>query len=220
MERLEITDRSAWFPFALLTVAHFYCTLRLIRALRRAHAILDDNSKHIIFETVSATGGIFVRGIFPRLPNQQSGTASIDPSDLSGAAATIDLPILLLAIVPFSINFLTLIYIAVALLVANSNWIIGSHWAIALSDFGVGSNRYFSSRSNDWTRVYRAGSYFSSGISKPATFRGSSIGSWLLFITFSAFTLPARWLFMLLMLILQIYNARMDRRHRLNDPQK
>ncbi|TIQ09296.1 MAG: hypothetical protein E5X57_19485 [Mesorhizobium sp.] len=184
---IEITERSAWLPFAVLTGAHLYCTILLIQSLRRAQLVLDDVSKKLIFDTITATGGVFVRGMIPRLRSKDSNYADMNPSDPSGMAAVIALPIIVIAVVPFQIDKMMPFYLFLGFLLGNINWVIGSHWVIALSDFGIGSNRYFSEAPGGWTRILRAG-----GVSRPLPprFKRTPLFQWLLYIIFGTFTLP------------------------------
>jgi len=134
---VEFSLSSAWMVFALFTLAHFYTALLLLRSTHRLWRDGTPESKARTFDKVSATGGLFVRGMLPSVDLRKivwvQGINPHDPSTWLTRAASI---LLLLAIVPFakvaSLSFL--LYAFVAVLIMSVNWLIGSLWLVSIAE--------------------------------------------------------------------------------------
>jgi hypothetical protein len=89
--------------FGLFTLAHFYTALLLLRSTHRLWRDESEESQARTFDKVSATGGLFVRGMLPSVDLRKivwlQGINPHDPSTWLTRATSI---LLLLAIIPFS----------------------------------------------------------------------------------------------------------------------
>ncbi len=128
----------AWIVFSILTVAHLYSALLVIRSLRRLWPLADALSRRRLFDKITSTGGAFVRGLVARTQCIDDWTLYVrykmDYRDPSAWLALGSLPLLVAAITPFSISRAFIWWLILGIILAELNWIIGSHWVIALSD--------------------------------------------------------------------------------------
>ena len=122
----DVNLADAWVIFLILTAAHWYCAVMFARSVAQAADDLLSVDKKEVFLRVTATGGLFVRGMIPRrAEHSDSLDLRIHPSDLSGWAALIAMPLLVAAITPFEINDLSLVLFLAGLFLAHANWLIG-----------------------------------------------------------------------------------------------
>jgi len=141
LKGITINTSQAWIPALIFTVAHLYSTILLVGSLRSVWNHSSAEERRRLARETTATGGLFMRGLIARTKVlSKSGGPFIryrmDIRDPSAWASQLALPILVLAVVPFSLTPWLLIFIPVAVLFAEANWTIGSHWAVALSELG------------------------------------------------------------------------------------
>jgi hypothetical protein len=123
--------------FSLLSVAHFFTAYRIVLS---THALWKANSPghgRTAFREVTATGGIFVRELVPRVERRKNlWMYKVKLSDPSAWAAYGGALLLPFAIVPFDLSNLFRFYafFAGALFITLLNWLIGSIWVVSLSE--------------------------------------------------------------------------------------
>jgi hypothetical protein len=152
-EHITIGTSQAWIAAVIFTVAHLYSTILLVRSLRVVWSDATAEQRRRLAKEIVATGGLFVRGLVSRT---KVLTASGGPfiryrmeiDDPTAWVSQLALPVLVLAVVPFSWSLSLLLMIPVAVVIAEANWTIGSHWAIALSDLAShkSGSTYFAGR--------------------------------------------------------------------------
>jgi hypothetical protein len=159
-QHVKFNVSTAWFVFLLLTIAHLYASLLLIKSLRRFWDCSDAHSRRALFAKITATGGIFVRGLVAR--TEYDGTLFVryrmSPSDPSAWAALMGSAFLVASIIPFSLSKSMWWMLLVAFAITQVNWSIGSHWVIALSDLTNNSSVYFPQVEGRGIRVLSIGS--------------------------------------------------------------
>lgn len=144
-ETIEFKMEFAWIVFIILTIAHAYVTVLILQTVKELWSNSSYNDRLLVFNIVKASGGLFIRGLVPRINRSNFVKINIfemsifDPTVWSSSFAVIGL---IVAIIPFKIIDLQyfIILIIVALLIAGLNWIIGSQWAIALSELVIDKN--------------------------------------------------------------------------------
>jgi hypothetical protein len=138
LKNLPITNGWLFFViFLLLTFAHYWTGILLLS--HSLHKLWQANSSELseyAFNEVTTTGGIFVRGLIPRIENV-GVIYLIDMRDPSAWAAHAAALALIFAIVPwyFAPPFFILLVLAIVLMFVN--WMIGSNWIILLSELKV-----------------------------------------------------------------------------------
>jgi len=147
---VELNTSQAWVVFSILTLAHFYAAVLLLKSIRRVWQLSDRLSRSRLFGKITSTGGIFVRGLVARTECRQTWFLSVsyemDHHDPSAWFAQFSVPLLITAITPFAIRRTSLRFFLLGVVLGEINWIIGSHWIIALSDLSTESH------SNDWSK--------------------------------------------------------------------
>lgn len=140
LEIVEIPLKYSWLLFSIFTLAHAYTTFLFIKAVRKYWNLEGSMECSNLFEELTGTGGIFMRGLVPRLL-EGGRIARMSNTDISSWMSHIGGILLFFAIVPYElkISLLTL----TGLLITYINWIIGSQWAIALSELAIAKERAF-----------------------------------------------------------------------------
>lgn len=140
---LHLKTSDSWIVFLLLTIAHAYITILLLRSINLIWKKAPAEVRVEVFNTITSTGGIFVRGLTPRIKNDSYSILGkkitmtrVDLFDPSVWASLLGIFVLIVAVVPFSMSdHRSLIsHLVIALLLSGINWILGSQWAIALSE--------------------------------------------------------------------------------------
>jgi hypothetical protein len=143
----KLSTDSAWVVFVLFSVAHLYTAWLFIRSLNVLWAEDTLETSKQVFDEVTSTGGIFVRGLLPRTYYAKNRLGmyiyemkSDDPSTwvTYGAAA-----VLIGAITPFDISNLNtfLILLTASFFIAYFNWMVGANWIVALSELTIDHNK-------------------------------------------------------------------------------
>jgi hypothetical protein len=146
---VELDLNQAWVVFTILTIAHLYTTVLLVRSLKDYWAVVDVERRRRLYRTITSTGNLFVRGIVARTKYKRSYALFVrfemDPMDPTSWLAVIGISLLVIAAVPFEWRWSTLGYIAGAMLLGQVNWGIGSNWVVALCDLSnrSGKSAYF-----------------------------------------------------------------------------
>lgn len=161
---VTLSTDQAWIVLLLLSVGHIYAGVLLIRSLRAYWPKSTTDQRHMLFAKISATGGILVRGMVARTEFDEESFVRIEyrmhPSDPTAWAALVGLSLMLGAIVPFRIDREALVLAYASLFIAQANWIMGSHWLLALSDLKTEgrTSAYFERTSGAGIRVLMMGS--------------------------------------------------------------
>lgn len=132
---LEVPTKWAWAVFVVFTSVHFFTTWRFQQSARRfmQHSSVSDRQN--AFDKISSSGGPWVRNLLPRRKRGHFYRMKWrDPSTIFSYAAA---AIMLLAIIQFDFNHPWRVtkYSVVALIIVIVNWLIGSRWAVTLSEF-------------------------------------------------------------------------------------
>lgn len=126
--------RHGWLMFLLLTLAHLYTAALLVRGVRQFWSTASVAEGEAVFKQVTQAGGLFMRGMKPRVFGEKGDAVVVTPSDPAywvGAAFCVLLFVAVLLPAPSLQTFV------LAALIARINWIIGSQWAIALSELTI-----------------------------------------------------------------------------------
>jgi hypothetical protein len=133
---VPIQVEKAWVAILLLTAAHFYYGEALINELARFRRSQTPQACRSLFDDITGGGSYALQGFKARVrvPNSRIWImSSDDPTTWRYYAAAIGLLIVCLptSLAPLSSFFLHLL---LSLLVPVGNWMVGSRWAIALSE--------------------------------------------------------------------------------------
>lgn len=133
---VEVVTTEGWrvIFFALLTVAHWYTTWRLLQSVKRFLEMSGSEERERAFLRVTSSGGLFTRGMLPRTMGKWN-INWIKGLDLTRFPSYLAALGIVAAIVPFHPHGCTTLitYWSVALLIMIINWLIGSKWAVTLS---------------------------------------------------------------------------------------
>ncbi len=136
---ITFKPENFWVIAVLFTTAHAYVTLLLIRSL---YELWKDGSlarNKAVYENITETGGIFIRGLSPRVTFityfgffRVYIMDSFDPSTWVSHGAIL---LLMAAIIPWDLSHLSqnIFYWCMAIVIAVLNWLIGGTWSVALS---------------------------------------------------------------------------------------
>jgi hypothetical protein len=152
-QTLKISTDYAWIIAVVFTIAHFYTAWLLRRAIVRLLSTEPEDKCLEVFSEVTLEGGIFVRGIIPRIEitNRILGIPiyKMRIDDPSTWAAHVLAIVVIAGITPFDTSndryFAGMLLLAVA--ITASNWLIGSVWIVMLSALGVKHEEVASLRS-------------------------------------------------------------------------
>src|SRR5262249_54412788 len=118
-QNVKVGIFKAWFVVILLTIAHLYVSIMLLKSLKRYWHYSDAQSRQALFDKLGASGGLFVRGLIARTTFKphyartrergkyvfmHSVRYEMDPHDPSAWIALIAYFLLIAALVPFSFN--------------------------------------------------------------------------------------------------------------------
>jgi len=135
---IEFNTHKAWLILSLFTLAHLYTTWLLIRAIIRFWTVSSEAECQATFAKVTSSGGLLVRGLIPRTERVRNlyKMKWSDPTTIVSHLAAL---LLIPAIVPFDFSDQTQFYkyLGIAVAVMIINWLIGSSWAVALSQLTV-----------------------------------------------------------------------------------
>ena len=124
----------AWVPITAFTLFHGIFTVEFVRSIRRYWELTEPSDYFKLFIDITTEGGLFMRGMTPRILPATGGPAPMGTelaTWLTHAAAIC----LFFALLPSS-GFSSLQAIP-AYILTYLNWLIGSRWAIALSELAV-----------------------------------------------------------------------------------
>ena len=131
---VDIPLDRAWIPLAAFTVFHLTFTMEFLRTTRRYWELTEPKEYSTLFRDITTEGGLFMRGMTPRILPETGG-----PAPMGGELATwlthASALCLLFALIPSS-GFASLAA-APAYIITYANWMIGSQWAIGLSELAV-----------------------------------------------------------------------------------
>jgi hypothetical protein len=135
---VEINTDKAWIIFLLFSLAHVYTAWLFIKSIHELWKTHNQEECQTTFNKVISSGGLFVRGLIPRTKKIR-GIYQMTWSDPSTMISHLAALLLIPAIIPFDVSnrLRFILYIVTALIVMVFNWIVGSNWAIALSQLTV-----------------------------------------------------------------------------------
>ena len=147
---VRISTDDSWLIALALTISNFYASFLFFNSIWKLSESKHHDTNRSVFNDLSTTGGLFVRGLIPRLQSRTTISKvhvykmdMHDPTTWLALGSAILIP---LAIIPFSWNgtqeFLRHVILAFTLLWIN--WKIGATWIIALSRLAIseGESRY------------------------------------------------------------------------------
>ena len=147
---ITFSVNNVWIIFFLLTVAHYYAAYLLNRSIclfwreNKSEKAVEQGT--LVFEQVTETGGIFLRGLVPRTEHAKVGyidmylMSSIDPSTPVSYGAAL---LLIFAMVPWNFSNLLLFFLllAASIIIIIANWTIAGGWIISLSLLTIEPNK-------------------------------------------------------------------------------
>jgi hypothetical protein len=139
---IDFDTRYAWIICILFTLGHWYTAWLFIRSVVDLWKKGTSEECLTAFNKIVTSGGLFVRGLIPRVTSVD-GIYQMSWKDPTTLVSHLGALIIILAIVPFDFTGAILIrpYIGVAIILMIINWIIGSNWAVALSQLSVERDR-------------------------------------------------------------------------------
>lgn len=131
---IKIPLQHAWAILALVTFLHCYAMVLFVQSARRLWQVADETQCAAAWHELTAEGGLFMRGMQPRLLGANSSTAPMgnEPATWMTHLCAIAL---VGAIIPYELTLDWRTFAAIALTVLN--WSFGSRWAIALSELST-----------------------------------------------------------------------------------
>jgi hypothetical protein len=124
----------SWIPILILTFAHGYATILLRRSAKKMFKDCSEAEGKEVWNKVVTEGGLFMRGMEPRLI-PQSGRFAPMINEPSAWTSHIGAVLLLVAAIPWKYYISWQTVFAFAIVYAN--WHIGSGWAISLSELST-----------------------------------------------------------------------------------
>jgi hypothetical protein len=134
---VEVPTKWAWVVFLFFTVAHAFTTWRFEQSTQKFLQSNRDNDGQKAFEKITSSGGPWVRNLVPRRKRGNLYRMKwSDPSTLVSYSAAV---VMAISVIQFDLNHPKIIlgYSAVALVIVVINWLIGSRWAVTLSQLAV-----------------------------------------------------------------------------------
>jgi hypothetical protein len=131
---VSVPIEYSWLPLVILTFAHGYASLLLLKSARGLHDACSETECKEVWHQIVGQGGMFMRGMKPRLLPLSGGLAPMgnEPSTWVTHICAI---MLFVAAVPYEAYLSWKTLFAFALVFVN--WRIGSIWAIALSELAT-----------------------------------------------------------------------------------
>ena len=144
---LSVSIERNWIIFGIGTLIHLYLGWFLNRSIVKLWKEAAFEEYKSVYNEITTSGGIFVRGMTPRINPVQSPFGfsgyGMSPSDPSTWMAHIFAILLFISMVPFSwsgfIHFMLRMFVAMVIVI--SNWLIGSSWITVLSDLTLPRRR-------------------------------------------------------------------------------
>lgn len=150
---IDFQISKIWIVFLLLTCAHLFFAAHAVRSIKHLDGA-NTKFREKVFAEVTATGGVFCRGLVSRIIIEGGPRYSISYKmsfeDLSTWISYSSILLLFLSLIPLDINYLdventriAVWQILIALTFVNINWLIGTNWAVALSSLELDSTTSF-----------------------------------------------------------------------------
>lgn len=138
---VKLPLQYAWVPLTIFTGLHLIYTLRFEAASRNFWTLTEPVEYSELFKDITSEGGYFMREMKPRILPETGGPAPMG-NDLSTWLTHLTALILFIALfrtVKFDtdITWIRLSSIVIPFGLMYINWIIGSRWAIVLSELAV-----------------------------------------------------------------------------------
>lgn len=140
---INFSTNSVWIVLAVLSIAHIYTAWLLSRSIHQLWSTKNEEKCLETFREVTSSGGLFVRGLEPRVAktDSKSGTVfyKMRFDDPSAWAAHLFIIIAFASIVPYQSSKLLSIlkYTFVAFFIIIINWQSASDWVIGLSELAI-----------------------------------------------------------------------------------
>jgi hypothetical protein len=132
---LEVPTKWAWAVFVVFTFAHLFTTWRFQQSARQFTQRSTASDRQNVFDKISSSGGPWIRNLLPRRKRGHFYRMKLrDPSTIFSYAAAV---VMLVAIIQFDLDhpWRFTKYSLVALVIVIANWLIGSRWAVTISEF-------------------------------------------------------------------------------------
>ena len=159
---IELETYHALIVLSILTVAHFYVTVLLLRCLRWSWQLASKEDRLRIYNQITSSAGPFIRGMVARTVRLRTWHGmwiySMTPNDPTAWVSILTVALALMAILPFHTRPLLLVMCQVfaAIMLVGFNWVIGTNWAIALSELSTDWEKsVFFGRVRDWRSLQR-----------------------------------------------------------------
>jgi hypothetical protein len=135
---VELRTDKAWIVGVLFSLAHLYTTWLFVKSIHTLWKAGNQENCQAAFNKVTSSGGLFVRGLMPRVKIVH-GVYQMSWSDPSTLISHLAVLLIIPAVVPFDLShpLRFLLYLGISLILMVFNWIVGSNWAIALSQLTV-----------------------------------------------------------------------------------
>jgi len=163
---VKLNLSHVWIVFLLLTCAHLYTTILLIKSIKRLWQKCTHEDRSLVYNRLTSIGGVYVRGLIARTEIYDDWELKVKYKmvyeDPSAWAALVTAALLFIAIVPFSFDEALIFYWALSALIVNGNWVIGTNWIVALSDLSLNNEKssYFKeSRKGVGIRIISSGGH-------------------------------------------------------------
>lgn len=135
---VKIALEHTWIVIVILTACHLYATVMFKISARKLWIERDESVCLNVWHIVTVDGGMFMRGMKPRLLPESGENAPMG-NEPATWLTHICAFCLFFAIVPFELS--PSFRIALAFILTMMNWFIGSHWAIALSELSISKDK-------------------------------------------------------------------------------
>jgi hypothetical protein len=132
---VEVPTKWAWGVFTVFTFVHLFNTWRFQQSSRSLLQQSSTSDRQNVFDRITSSGGPWVRNLVPRRKRGHFYRMKLrDPSTLFSYGAAV---LMLIAIIQFDLDhpWRATKYFLVALAIVIANWLIGSRWAVTLSEF-------------------------------------------------------------------------------------
>jgi hypothetical protein len=169
----------AFVIFGILSIVHFYVTVILLNTIRVSWRWCSTKQRLDIFFEVVSTSGPFIRGMTERSQRMYGSSRlwgyTMAPDDPSVWVSLLAVILAFFALLPFRLTPVLplLTKLVCVFLLIGFNWVIGTNWAVALSELSIErKTSLFFGRVKSWRDTYKVrkmGPIIFSGSSGPPT---------------------------------------------------
>lgn len=139
---LELPTKWAWAVFIVFTFAHLFTTWRFQQSAKQFVQHSNASDRQNAFDKITSSGGPWVRNLIPRRKRGHLYRMKWrhDPSTVISYLAAV---VVVAAIIQFDFDHPWRVakYSLIALVIVIFNWLIGSRWAVTLSELAMDANQ-------------------------------------------------------------------------------